>query len=623
MESPILQEFYRNIKIAIAHGSLNDALNTMEEALPLIQSWEETQQVQSIRDNYKRLISYLRQGSSDPSRRQIFHELFQKLIVVAESTARRLELPQYPVENFLADDLTPTRRFHLIWTCGQWSPAMMDDVLVWITDDRHSIEERALCVSAITLSLCNYFDPQKLQLLCHLCHAQEEEISARALVGIVLTVVAKEIYLHYFDGLLLEVESIVNDELLAQKIMHIQDVLFALRMTPIAGKQLLNDLKDFHIENADGPEELQEHMLQRMKKLQSLQERGCDLNLVTFKLMSRTQSFFNESANWFWPFTVHHPELPFHELPKPMEMLFSLGMHSATDKYAFLLMAGKHEVQIQGADGEELTPDALKELVDTTYDTLRFYLFDTFRFYMLSQDRDIHRNPFNSDLCLVNYDVFKPLFHTDDQMLSIAICLSMLEQYDEALDIFRVLSIKHPESSSILIHMGHCYAALNNAAASIDCFGAALTYRPDDIDLQTNYAHALLMDDRIKEAEKWLYKLRYEGHETPEVRRDIAWCLLSEGEYQEAIDIYRQLTTSKDVNSNDYVNMGHAMLLTDDVATAITCYEQSLQMDEVDTPDDAFYYLFSEDEDWFAQRGFDHEQLALIADASWPNAASE
>ena len=73
----------------------------------------------------------------------------------------------------------------------------------------------------------------------------------------------------------------------------------------------------------------------------------------------------------------------------------------------------------------------------------------------------------------------------------------------------------------------------------------------------------------VEEGTKLLYKLDYEHPNNANVRRVLAWCMMLQGHFDKAIDIYMRLLSQPDAVSADRLNAAYAHWLSRNVARAV------------------------------------------------------
>lgn len=172
------------------------------------------------------------------------------------------------------------------------------------------------------------------------------------------------------------------------------------------------------------------------------------------------------------------------------------------------------------------------------------------------------------------YDLFASVpedQHTEESLRGMAHCCMSLKRFGEAVAIYRRLLAMHPDNFSYQLNLAVCLmssdAASCGAAASSSCGDAASSSCGDasslggKVEAQPNKV--------VEEGSKLLYKLDYEHPDNVNVRRVLAWCMMLQGNFAKAIDIYTRLLSQPDAVSADRLNAAYAHWLSRDVARAV------------------------------------------------------
>lgn len=158
------------------------------------------------------------------------------------------------------------------------------------------------------------------------------------------------------------------------------------------------------------------------------------------------------------------------------------------------------------------------------------------------------------------YDLFASVSedqHTEESLRGMAHCCMSLKRFGEAVAIYRRLLAMHPDSFSYQLNLAVClmssdaFSSCCDAAASL---GGKVEARPNKV---------------VEEGTKLLYKLDYEHPNNANVRRVLAWCMMLQGNFDKAIDIYMRLLSQPDAVSADRLNAAYAHWLSRDVARAV------------------------------------------------------
>ena len=206
------------------------------------------------------------------------------------------------------------------------------------------------------------------------------------------------------------------------------------------------------------------------------------------------------------------------------------------------------------------------------------------------------------------YDLFASVpedQHTEESLRGMAHCCMSLKRFGEAVAIYRRLLAMHPDSFSYQLNLAVClmssdaFSSCGDAASS--CGDAASSCDASSCDASSCDASSCdasscgasscgasscdasscdaasslggKVEARpnkvVEEGTKLLYKLDYEHPNNANVRRVLAWCMMLQGHFDKAIDIYTRLLSQPDAVSADRLNAAYAHWLSRDVARAV------------------------------------------------------
>lgn len=195
------------------------------------------------------------------------------------------------------------------------------------------------------------------------------------------------------------------------------------------------------------------------------------------------------------------------------------------------------------------------------------------------------------------YDLFASVpedQHTEESLRGMAHCCMSLKRFGEAVAIYRRLLAMHPDSFSYQLNLAVCLmssdafsscgdvasscgdAASSCGDVSSSCGDDASSCGAASCDASSCGAASSLggkVEARpnkvVEEGTKLLYKLDYEHPNNANVRRVLAWCMMLQGNFDKAIDIYMRLLSQPDAVSADRLNAAYAHWLSRDVARAV------------------------------------------------------
>ena len=206
------------------------------------------------------------------------------------------------------------------------------------------------------------------------------------------------------------------------------------------------------------------------------------------------------------------------------------------------------------------------------------------------------------------YDLFASVpedQHTEESLRGMAHCCMSLKRFGEAVAIYRRLLAMHPDSFSYQLNLAVCLmssdafsscGASSCDASSCDASSCgASSCGASSCDASSCYASCdasscdasscgasscdaasslggkveARPNKVVEEGTKLLYKLDYEHPNNANVRRVLAWCMMLQGNFDKAIDIYTRLLSQPDAVSADRLNAAYAHWLSRDVARAV------------------------------------------------------
>ena len=220
------------------------------------------------------------------------------------------------------------------------------------------------------------------------------------------------------------------------------------------------------------------------------------------------------------------------------------------------------------------------------------------------------------------YDLFASVpedQHTEESLRGMAHCCMSLKRFGEAVAIYRRLLAMHPDSFSYQLNLAVCLMSSDafsscgdaslcgDVASSCDaasscgdvassCGDASSSCGDDASSCGASSCDASSCDAAfslggkvearpnkvVEEGTKLLYKLDYEHPNNANVRRVLAWCMMLQGNFDKAIDIYTRLLSQPDAVSADRLNAAYAHWLSRDVARAVALLREYCNLCEQD-----------------------------------------
>ncbi|GAB4322269.1 MAG: tetratricopeptide repeat protein [Bacteroidales bacterium] len=494
MDKKTLERTHRRTEQLVFEGQLKEALDGLRKLVAVAARGEYFDRFTNISSTYEALLRFVVKGVADPERPAILRKLSADILELADlayQTACVMESDQYiyklkkrieyessPVRDetikqieslvmneALAEVLEASlktgqdrlgtyrqhhelmqRIFDLIWLTDRFQDSDADIIRSLWNIERFPWYEKAVLVSALTLSNIRCFDLRKTRLLIDMALDPVAELRQRALVGIyfVLTLYSRRLTFypsvfddlarlreipdldHHFELITTQLVRSRDTEKLTRK-LHDEIIPEMVRYQPVIKDKLdLDNILDeqfFEDKNPDWEEVFEDapDLLDKLQEISKLQMDGADVFMGTFAQLKHFD-FFREMINWFIPFYpenayIRH-QLEQQEQPFKTDELMEGLSHSFfmcnSDKYSFCLnipmmpdMQKKMLIEMFRAEVESLKelqkesellnkPEHIKSIYTRyIHDLYRFFKLHPMKnefFDVFSLEFAIHRN---------------------------------------------------------------------------------------------------------------------------------------------------------------------------------------------------------------------------------------
>ena len=540
--------------------------------------------------------------------------------------------------------------FEYVLTSRQWSDGVGSQFAEMMTSPTIDTIDQQLLIAAISLSLLNQFDMAKFRLLTEVYRlSQDEAVRQRALVGWALT--ASDTYRLVYPEQRQLIVDLLRSEDTCQELTELQiQLIYCLDQEDASRtiqKEIMPDLMRNssemianHIETEEErleevlhpevSEERMERMEATMRRMQDMQKEGIDVFYHGFSQIKR-YPFFYDISNWLVPFFHQHPDIAqfvskqegLHFLSK----VFASNAFCNSDKYSFVIALQEVLNQLPQQIREmlqrgEFSAEELGETVEQSpaYER-RIYLMDLYRFFRLYPHREELYNPFdrkNDEMGGCGFFLLELLADTPIEKSKAQIvrqlkkhqmnyaATNLLKTFIESNRDMQYYLWIHDYDHALQLNPKHERAMLGKGRQLYDegRYEEALTWfdqltaiYPEKTNNQLYVAICLVQLERYEEALKPLFRLNYEQPDNDAVSRVLAWTLTCQGKLEQAVNIYEQLVSREQPDSDDLKNYGYCLWLQGQVGKAVELFRQCCQHHE-QTPIDKFF-----DVEWLKKRG--------------------
>ena len=370
----------------------------------------------------------------------------------------------------------------------------------------------------------------------------------------------------------------------------------------------------------DADEKRMEQMEEKVRKMMDMQKQGSDIYFGGFSQMKRFP-FFNDMVNWFTPFYLNHPALRpvISKLgdTKFLNTLMERSNFCESDRYSFAFALEQIINQLPSDIKEVIGSDAMlgplaeSDDVEDAISIRRTYLQDLYRFFRLYHTANDFINPFEDNgkgdfVADTFFFTYKSFMGTglDDVKLRLASHLYKHQQMTELTELLTTFQSADPRYAILMgytnIHMGKAefayqffdyalkaepdnqWALKGKARAALDAedyktaeevYTELLKLEPGHKNYTMNRCVALLKLGRTSEVREELFRLDYQYPEDMNVKRVLAWAMLSDNSLDKASLLYDTLLTSTPAHE-DYLNAGYCRWAMGNVQRAVELFRE-------------------------------------------------
>ena len=370
----------------------------------------------------------------------------------------------------------------------------------------------------------------------------------------------------------------------------------------------------------DADEKRMEQMEEKVRKMMDMQKQGSDIYFGGFSQMKRFP-FFNDMVNWFTPFYLNHPALRpvISKLgdTKFLNTLMERSNFCESDRYSFAFALEQIINQLPSDIKEVIGSDAMlgplaeSDDMEDAISIRRTYLQDLYRFFRLYHTANDFINPFEDNgkgdfVADTFFFTYKSFMGTglDDVKLRLASHLYKHQQMTELAELLTTFQSADPRYAILMgytnIHMGKAefayqffdyalkaepdnqWALKGKARAALDAedyktaeevYTELLKLEPGHKNYTMNRCVALLKLGRTSEVREELFRLDYQYPEDMNVKRVLAWAMLSDNSLDKASLLYDTLLTSTPAHE-DYLNAGYCQWAMGNVQRAVELFRE-------------------------------------------------
>ena len=515
-------------------------------------------QQEHLEHTYEQMLNSMLEGVQDPERDTVYMKLLTSILELADRVRDRLmenhsgwhtyilkqevdrqqELTGKKVIETM-DDLSFKRELDEMIDEGRVSPEETDERRrklsmeifrhLWLSNRYNEAEnsltsavlscrdflwyEKALYISGILLSGLRYWDEEKVHRLIDFAGEEDQEVSARAIVALVILLYRHDKRIEFYPNIIHRLKLLKEELKLEQNLEKIALQMIRTRDTLEIGRKLqedlmpemaklkpkledklkMDDIRDEILEEGRNPDwesmfSESDDLYRKVDEFMKLQMEGADVYMTTFAHLKQFP-FFTELTNWLIPFYEVNPDLA--EIYSARSDVFDPeifvdGLKKTpflcnSDKYSFIfnirflpddqkkMLSNAFLMELEGL--QEMISDEQVTTGDFTKRTVFIqYIQDLYRFFKISPFKNEFEDVFGGKLDLYRSWFFREVMEDNSITRNIAEFLFEKDHFEEALDIFRMLLEEQPGDRELLEKAGYCYQKDGNYHEAINYY---------------------------------------------------------------------------------------------------------------------------------------------------------
>ena len=622
---------YIELHHKLRRGNLADTFPMILQKASEVSSWELAEETEKLWTTYQQMLQFMLQGINDVQSERIRTDICHQLSFVAsrlerleriknhgeekyvsvckemkripsfESIVSQLEtvsqemtevthdellrdsIRQHKMETLLEEhEATMLNLFNWTWTSDVWQNADVDQANRIILSDRINTNDKAVFITATTLSLFEFVDTAKLLFLLDCYLVEDDMVSQRALVGFLLvfhfsfTQVKDnqdlkdrlQIYsddatfIHDLYATMIQLQMSCTTESVTSRMRNdiMPALMQGLTMRKKPDAQSIDP--DTFIKNGENPEWMDnEKMNKKMQEMAEMQLDGADVYFASFSTL-KGYSFFQQMPHWFYPFSLensHTPEMKkFSDgmVNKIIRLILKGSPFCNSDKYSLCFTFSNLGGMAESAVAEQVNsqlPDGMDvdELAESAElhqpkkaDIRRHYVFDLYRFYNIYPYKQQFTNPFallkEHPVTPYSNPWLQELMTNDkEEMAQYADFLMRKEFYQAALDIFTTIASNEfdIELASIWQKIGFCHQKLNHTEDTIHAYTVANSIKPNSKWTLSHLASLCYNSGQMEDASKYYQELLEIHPESLKYLMNSAQSMMQCGQYEQALPL--------------------------------------------------------------------------------------
>lgn len=654
---PTFWQLYKRTINKLDERHLGEALELLQELANVLGDWKLLDEVADVNSAYGLLLYYMEQGNNDPAREQQHTNFIATCYNIAEKAAqteralvtgtsarmRSISEILKDMENLELKNITSepceedankhvelyTELFNASYDSFLWNDEAAAQAQEVIDSALIAENDKILMTSGLFINCLQAFDARKIIFFAdNYSTATSSMLRIRMLVAVAFTLYTYRNRLFAYPVITSKLKDLCNNPRFTTDMQNLQKLIIESLSTHEVDRKMREEIipamlksHNFNPEKfgIDSLEEISEsnpewkNFEQQVGKLAELEAAGADIYYSTFSTLKR-YPFFNNAANWLYPFEENHPGIPKQIRKTGLKGIANALLKSDvlcdSDKYSFCMLTTQMtDVQVNMIISQLPEMGGYDTAIaQTSESTCRNYLRNLFRFFYLYSGKSKPANPFETDMSLLDCNELAEAFKDKTEINKISAYAIKKGKYDMAISFLLLSETKGFADSEVYQELGFCYqkkksyfdaiAAYEKANAlsgdskwtlqhlaqtnrivgnykdALNYYRLLETAKREDAKIAFRCGECLVHLESYDDAMHEFFKAEYLNPDMTAATRAIAWCSILTDDIKQARKYYDKLLL-KEEQGEDLLNAGHAAWIDGDTKAAVELYSRA------------------------------------------------
>lgn len=654
---PTFWQLYKRTINKLDERHLGEALELLQELANVLGDWKLLDEVADVNSAYGLLLYYMEQGNNDPAREQQHTNFIATCYNIAEKAAqteralvtgtsarmRSISEILKDMENLELKNITSepceedankhvelyTELFNASYDSFLWNDEAAAQAQEVIDSALIAENDKVLMTSGLFINCLQAFDARKIIFFAdNYSTATSSMLRIRMLVAVAFTLYTYRNRLFAYPAITSKLKDLCNNPRFTTDMQNLQKLIIESLSTHEVDRKMREEIipamlksHNFNPEKfgINSLEEISEsnpewkNFEQQVGKLAELEAAGADIYYSTFSTLKR-YPFFNNAANWLYPFEENHPGIPKQIRKTGLKGIANALLKSDvlcdSDKYSFCMLTTQMtDVQVNMIISQLPEMGGYDTAIaQTSESTCRNYLRNLFRFFYLYSGKSKPANPFETDMSLLDCNELAEAFKDKTEINKISAYAIKKGKYDMAISFLLLSETKGFADSEVYQELGFCYqkkksyfdaiAAYEKANAlsgdskwtlqhlaqtnrivgnykdALNYYRLLETAKGEDAKIAFRCGECLVHLESYDDAMHEFFKAEYLNPDMTAATRAIAWCSILTDDIKQARKYYDKLLL-KEEQGEDLLNAGHAAWIDGDTKAAVELYSRA------------------------------------------------